>query len=82
MRVWGDVMKSLNDLELNKEAIVIKVAANENIKNRLLDIGLVPRSKIKTVLISPGKDMVAYQIKGAIIAIRKDDTKDIMVEEL
>ena len=82
MRVWGDVMKSLNDLELNKEAIVIKVAANENIKNRLLDIGLVPRSKIKTVLISPGKDMIAYQIKGAIIAIRKDDTKDIMVEEL
>ena len=82
MRVWGDVMKSLNDLELNKEAIVIKVAANENIKNRLLDIGLVPGSKIKTVLISPGKDMVAYQTKGAIIAIRKDDTKDIMVEEL
>lgn len=82
MRVWGDLMKSLNDLKINQEAVVLKVKANENIQNRLLDIGLVPGSIVKPVLISPGDDMVAYQIKGAVIAIRKDDTKDIMVDEL
>lgn len=75
-------MKSLNDLKLGEVGRVIKNEANQNIRRRLLDIGLVKGSIIKPVLISPGKDMVAYQIKGAIIAIRKDDTKKIMVEEV
>lgn len=82
MRVWVIFMISLNDLNLDKEAKVIKVKANENIKNRFLDIGLIPGTIIKPVLISPGKDMVAYMIKGVVIAIRKEDTENIMVEEL
>lgn len=75
-------MKRLNELKINEEGFVLKVDAADNIKRRLLDMGLVKGSKIKPVLISPGKDMVAYFIKGAVIAIRKDDTKDIMVEEV
>ena len=73
-------MKSLNDLKLGEEGTVIKVIAKDNIKKRLLDIGLVTGSTVKPILISPGKDMIAYYIKGAVIAIRKDDTKDIKVE--
>ena len=73
-------MKSLNDLKLGEEGTVVKVIADDNIKKRLLDIGLVTGSKVKPILISPGKDMVAYYIKGAVIAIRKGDTKDIEVE--
>ena len=52
-------MISLNDLKIGDEATIVKVSAKENIKKRLLDIGLVKGSKIKVVLISPGKDMVA-----------------------
>jgi len=74
-------MKRLNELDLNEEAIIKKVKAKENIKKRLLDIGIVRGSKIKKTLISPGKDMIAYLIKGTIVAIRKEDTKDIIVEE-
>ncbi len=74
-------MKRLNDVRLGEEATLITVEANENIKKRLLDIGMVKGSKITPVLISPGKDMVAYNIKGAVIAIRKDDTRNIIVED-
>ena len=73
-------MKRLNELDLNEEAIIKKVEAKENIKKRLLDIGMVKGVKIKPALISPGKDMVAYYIKGSLIAIRKSDTENIMVE--
>ena len=72
-------MISLNDLKMGEEATVIKVSAKNDIKKRLFDIGLVKGTKVKVVLISPGKNMVAYDIKGAIIAIRKEDTKNIMV---
>ena len=74
----GDSMR-LNDLKIGEEAIVTIVEANNNIKKRLLDIGLVKGSKVKPVLKS-SNNMVAYDIKGAIIAIRKDDTKKIKVE--
>lgn len=69
----------LNELKIGEEAIIEKMAAKDNIRKRLLDIGLVKGAKIKPILISPGKDMIAYHIKGAVIAIRKDDTKDIEV---
>ena len=73
-------MKSLNELSINEEGIIKEVKASSNIKNRLMDIGFINGTKIKKVLTSPGDNMVAYLIKGSIIAIRKDDTKDIMVE--
>ena len=73
-------MKRLNELFINEEGVIKKVVAPSNIKNRLIDIGFVKGTKIKKVLVSPGKDMVAYDIKGAVIAIRKDDTKEIIVE--
>ena len=75
-------MKSLNDLKLGEAGKVIKTEASQNIRRRLLDIGLVKGCIVKPVLISPGGDMVAYQIKGAVVAIRKNDTKKIMVEEI
>ena len=73
-------MKRLNELFINEEGVIKKVVAPSNIKNRLIDIGFVKGTKIKKVLVSPGRDMVAYDIKGALIAIRKDDTNDILVE--
>ena len=72
-------MQKLNDLNLLDKAIVEKVEANKNIKKRFLDIGLIKGTKIKVVPISPLKDMKAYLIKGAVIAIRNEDTKDILV---
>ena len=75
-------MKSLNDLKLGEACKVIKNEAATNIRRRLLDIGLVRGSIVKPILISPGGDMVAYQIKGALIAIRKEDTQKIIVEEI
>ena len=75
-------MLRMNELKLNEEAIIYLVKADDSIKKRFLDIGLVKGTKVKKVLISPGNDMVAYLIKGAIIAIRKDDTKDILVRKV
>ncbi len=70
----------LNDLKVGEEATILMVEAKDNIKKRLLDIGLVKGSKVKAILISPGKEMVAYYIKGAVIAIRRDDTENILVK--
>ena len=72
----------LCDMKIGDKAIVKKVEANENIKRRFLDIGLIEGTKVECLLKSPLKDPIAYLIRGAIIAIRKDDCKDIEVDIL
>ena len=70
----------LCDMKVGDKAIVTKVATNDNIKRRLLDIGLIDGTKVECLLKSPLQDPSAYLIRGAIIAIRKDDCKDIEVD--
>ncbi len=70
----------LCDMKVGDKAIVKKVQTNDSIKRRLLDIGLIEGTKIECLLKSPLNDPTAYLIRGAIIAIRKDDCKDIEVD--
>lgn len=69
----------LNDLKIGESGVITNLEASENIKKRFLDIGLIKNTKILKILES--KNMVSYNIKGASIAIRKSDTKDIEVEK-
>lgn len=70
---------SLDLLEIGKKALVVKINSSGDIKRRLLDIGLVENTFVECVLYSPFKDPKAYLIKGATIAIRNDDAKNIIV---
>jgi len=71
---------SLSDINVGDKVIIKKINSKENIKRRLLDIGLIEGTKVECVLKSIFKDPLAYLIRGAVIAIRKEDSKDILVE--
>jgi DtxR family Mn-dependent transcriptional regulator len=49
-------------------------------RRRLLDLGLVPGTEVEAELASPGGDPVAYRIRGALIALRKDQSRWIQVD--
>lgn len=70
---------SLSDMEIGQKAVVLEVNAPNNIKRRLLDIGLIKGTKVECVLKSPFGDPIAYLIRGTVIAIRKEDAKGIVV---
>ena len=70
----------LCDMKVGNKAIVKKIVANDNIKRRLLDIGLIEGTNVECVLKSPFNDPIAYLIRGAIIAIRKEDCNKIEVD--
>ena len=71
---------SLSDINVGDKAIIKQINSKENIKRRLLDIGLIEGTYVECVLKSIFKDPLAYLIRGAVIAIRKEDSKDILVE--
>lgn len=71
---------TLDKLPLNTEGTLIKLHAENNLRRRLLDLGLVNGTKLKPIFISPSGDPTAYEFRGSLISIRKDDAKLIEIK--
>ena len=70
----------LDEIQIGDVVRVKKLSLEENIKRRLLDIGLIQGGYVQCVFESPFHDPKAYLIRGSIMAIRKEDAKGIEVE--
>ncbi|MEG2322315.1 MAG: FeoA family protein [Bacilli bacterium] len=73
---------SLSDMNIGDIAIIKELNANELIKRRLLDIGLINGTKVECMMKSPLGNPIAYLIRGAVIAIRNEDSSKIVVDKL
>lgn len=71
---------NLSQLPLNKYGTIQELKCDGNIRRRLLDLGLVKGTKIKPVLVSPSKDPRAFEVRGSLIAIRKEDAENIGIK--
>lgn len=66
---------SLDKLPINQTGYIICLNASKDLRRRLLDLGLVKGTKIKPLFISPSGDPRAYEVRGSIIALRKEDAR-------
>lgn len=73
-------MRSLNELVLNEKGFIEELECEGNTRRRLLDLGLVEDAIITPVLVSPSKDPRAFEIKGSLIAIRREDAEKIKIK--
>ena len=51
-------------------------------RRRMMDLGILPGTTIKAEFISAGGDPVAYNIRGALIALRKEQAELICINPL
>ena len=72
--------KTLDSLQVGQSAIIVKLENQGSIRRRLLDMGMTPGTMIQCVLVSPFLDPVAYKIRNAVVALRRNDSKRIIVE--
>ena len=75
--------KSLSSLRKGQKALVVGIsnACRGPQRRRLMDLGVVPGTLVTAELESIGRDPVAYNIKGATIAIRKKNADQIYIKE-
>lgn len=71
---------SLNDINPGEYGIVSKIKTTGSMRRRLLDIGLIEDTKVECIGRSPGGDPSAYLIRGAVIAIRSEDSQKILIK--
>ena len=69
----------LNDIQPGQSAKVKELQAQGSIRRRLLDIGLIENTEVECLGRSPAGDPSAFLIRGAVIAIRSEDCRNILV---
>ena len=69
----------LSELAPGRSARVVALHTTGGMRRRLQDIGLVENTCVRCLGRSPGGDPSAYLIRGAVIAIRAADCRDILI---
>lgn len=73
---------SLDRLALGTSGKVKTLTAWGAARRRLLDLGLVADTRVEALRKSPSGDPTAYQIRGAVIALRSEEASQILVEAI
>lgn len=76
----GEFMRTLDSLRVGECACVSCLKATGGLRRRFQDLGIICGAKIKCTGQSTKKDISAYLIKGAVIAIRCEDAKTVLLE--
>ena len=77
-----DVTTTLDRLETGRLAAVTALSAGGGQRRRLLELGFVPGGRVQAVQESPWGDPVAYAVCGAVIALRREDSRRVQIELL
>lgn len=70
----------LTNLKQGQTAVVKELTSSGSIRRRLQDIGLIEGTKVECIQKSPLGDPIAFLIRGAVIALRLEDSSCILVE--
>ncbi len=71
---------TLNNLPIGDEAIITKVGGEGALRCRLLDMGIIPKTKVKVQKVAPMGDPIEIRLRGYELTIRKEDAEKIEVE--
>lgn len=75
--------RHLDDLAINETAQVVGLSprCRGAERRRFMDLGILPGTEIRAELGSPGGDPMAYRIRDALIALRRDQAELVNVSE-
>lgn len=73
---------TLNELKIGQSAVITAVGGEGALRNRLIDMGLIPRTKLTLRKVAPMGDPIEIHIRGYELTLRREDAKDISVELL
>ncbi len=75
-------MQTLDGLPLGSACRVTRIDASGSFHRRMLDLGITSGTKITALHKSISGNPIAYEIRGAVIALRKEDAKSISIQPL
>lgn len=74
-----NIQRTLHSLSEGERADVIKLNNDGSMRRRLQDIGLIEGTSVLCLQKSPSGDPIAYLIRGAVIALREEDSSKVLI---
>ena len=71
---------TLDKLPLGQEAVITAVGGEGSLRCRLLDMGLIPKTRVRVEKIAPMGDPLELRVRGYSLSLRKEDAGKIEVE--
>lgn len=71
---------TLDQVGIGKEVVITKVGGEGELRCRFLDMGLIPKTKVKVQKMAPMGDPIEIQLRGYELTIRKEDASKIEVK--
>lgn len=72
-------IRPLASLQEGQTAQVSDLLSGGAMRRRLQDIGFIEGTQVECVQKSPAGDPVAYRVRGALIALRAEDSANVLV---
>lgn len=72
---------TLSNMPLHKETVITKVGGEGVLRCRLLDMGLIPKTKVRVCHVAPLGDPIEIRIRDYSLTLRKEDADKIEVAE-
>ena len=73
---------TLDRLRPGQLALVQSLENSGPMRRRLRDIGLIENTLVECLGVSPGGDPAAFRVRGAAIALRREDSRQIRIRVL
>ena len=70
---------TLDQLQPNILATVTQLTSTGANRRRLMDLGILPGTKVEVEMVSPLGDPVAYRVRGAVVALRHKQAREIEI---
>lgn len=70
---------TLNELKTGQSAIITSVGGDGALRCRLLDMGLIPKTKVMIRKVAPMGDPIELFLRGYELTIRLEDAEKITV---
>jgi ferrous iron transport protein A len=74
------MINSLDKAVIGSNCIIVKVNGEKPIKRRLMDMGLIPGTKVFVRKLAPLGDPMEIMVKGTELTLRKADALNIIIE--
>ena len=73
---------TLNELAVGKSGLITAVGGEGVLRCRLLDMGLIPNTKVTVQKIAPMGDPIQIRLRDYELTLRKEDAENITLREV
>lgn len=74
-------MKTLRDVKVGEDAVVLRLSGEGPLKRRIMDMGLTKGTPVHVRKVAPLGDPIEITVRGYELSIRKSEAENVLVEE-